>query len=129
MPRSRDAPDCLQPGLGAPHHEHAASPLLAGELRDNTDHLRHGLLQRGKVVGIAQAVERKLFEQLDAERVRCGTQRCDLIHDLVASTLVIDHPLYAARLAFNRLEALQNLVADRGIEISNGSRHDSPALP
>ncbi len=47
---------------GVPRDKSDTAHVLAGELRDNTDHLSDGLFERSEIVRVSQAMERKLFE-------------------------------------------------------------------
>jgi hypothetical protein len=71
-----------------------------------------------------------LVEQPERDLVQCGLDRADLRDHVDAVAVVFDHPLDAADLALDALEALEELVLGRGVAAGRrgrggvGGRHD-----
>jgi uncharacterized protein YxjI len=105
-----------RPGRGArarDQHVHRRDPArlsrrplpAAHEPRDRGHHLgRLGLV----VGGADDAVRGVIVEQAERDLVERGLDRADLREDVDAVAVVLDHPLHAADLALDALEALQS---------------------
>ncbi len=95
------------------------------KVREHLD-LSDSRLIRCEVIRMVQAVERERLDHVGAERVHRRPRRRDLIDDGDAVAPLIDHALDTARLPFDPLQPLLELIPALLIELGDTGRHLLP---
>src|SRR4051812_19751373 len=98
--------DACDPGGGSDIRRGSAAPHQASYGR----HELVGHLDPLAVLGADDAVAGVLVEQAECDLVERGLHRADLGQHVDAVAVLLDHPLHAAHLALDAVEALQQLI-------------------